>query len=137
MPNYVSVFGVWKPAHEKVYLPDEERIHDGEDREARRIIDENGGSMGQHYKTNLDLITIARQRGFKDVDEYLTFLGYDPKKAQEKFDEELKKVRKHELPSRNKAADVGRSGGDDESGQGKHIKGAFEAPPNVNVPRMK
>jgi len=136
MPQYVSVFGLWKPAHEKVYLPDEERFHDGEDREARRIIDENGGSMGQHYKTNLDLITIAHQRGFKDVDEYLKFLGYDEKKAQVKFDEELSKVHKHEAPKRLEPARIDRSGGDDTSGHGNHMKGALDAPP-INVPRMK
>lgn len=136
MPHFVSVFGDWKAGKEKVYLPDEERIYEGKDRAALQVLEENGGSLGSHFKSSMDLVMRAKNLGFENVDEYLKFAGYDEKKAQERFDKELNVVHKHELPKRINPAKIERSGGDDTSGNGNHLKGEFKAPP-INTPRMK
>ena len=136
MPNFVSVFGEWKPATEKVYLPDEEKIYEGADRAALQMLQDNGGTIGQHFKMSADLVMRVKNLGFSSVDEYLKFMGFDEKKHQERFDQILKKVQKHDLPKRTNAV-TPPSGGDDTSGHGNHIKGEFAAPSGVNVPRMK
>jgi len=139
MPNFVSEFGVWKAATERVVDPDApvgKEIYEGPDRAAMQMLKENGDTIGQHFKTNMDFVMRVKQLGFASIDDYLKFIGHDEKKQQAKFDELLKRVNKHELPERHSAVRIDVSGGDDTSGHGNHMKGDLNAPP-INVPRMK
>ena len=139
MPNFVSEFGVWKPGTERVVDPDApvgKEIYQGADRAALKMLEEQGGTIGQHFKTNMDFVMRVKQLGFSSIEDYLKFIGHDEKQQQAKFDELLKKVNKHELPARHVPASITSSGGDDTSGHGQHMKGELDAPP-VNVPRMK
>ena len=139
MPNFVSEFGVWKAAQERVVDPKApvgQEIYEGPDRAALEMLEKNDGSIGHHFKTDMDFVGMVRKLGFGSTKEYLEFMGFDEKKHQARFDELLKKVNKHELPVKKQAAHIDLAGGEDTSGQGNHMRGELNAPP-INVPRMK
>jgi hypothetical protein len=100
-------------------LPGAEYIYEGPDRAAMfQWWEENGKpsaekikemgegnvTFGEDFRMNTEFLEqYAKARnmfGFKDVDEYLEYLGYDQAKAHKKFEEKASKVTFHELPSR-------------------------------------
>ncbi len=69
--------------------------------------------------------------GFKDVDEYLKYIGYDQKKLHESFLKKASVVATHDAPSRiNEIQRVG--GGTDQANPGKNLRyGGFGDMPAV------
>ena len=114
MASYVSLEGVWYPAKEHAVLEHlsgtKNEIYDGPDRSAELElakaygVDETGKpkviTFGMNFRENPDFIDFVRQRGFKDAEEYLKFIGYDAKAAKEVFDRQAAVIIKHKLPER-------------------------------------
>ena len=151
MPNYVSKGGVWYPAKEKVGLTNlsgktkevdgkkvkhgDPYVYEGPDRAALfelYQIDQSGKTttLGQDFKTDPEFINRVRQLGFKDVDEYLKSVGYDPEQVEVEFKKKARVVNKHELPERVKEIET-LGGGKDFSGQGKDVRGGFGQPQDL------
>jgi hypothetical protein len=141
MPSWISNLGIWKPANEYAVNPNAERgkeVYSGVDRAAtEQLIQDKVDHLGQSYKMNPDLIRMARELNFKDVDEYLlTMHGVDVNKLSKDAEEKIKNiVVDHKDPAR-KPASTFRSGGDDESMSGKGRKGGFETPNDVPSARI-
>lgn len=134
MPNFISKEGVWEPARERVVDPNApagQEIYEGPDREAVKIIQENGGMLGQHYSLDPEMVMRARQLGFETVDDYLKMYNYNKERAIKAYEEAKSKLVTHGNPAR-KAPVVVESGGQDTSGQGNSVKGGFgQAPVQV------
>ena len=110
--------GKWHPAKEKIGLtnksdkdmvykgevipPGGPFVYDGPDREAVRMIKENGGvdaeTLGDDFTTSPDFIQVTRNMGFNSVEEYLQFHGYDYDKMLKDFEEKASSVKSHEEP---------------------------------------
>jgi hypothetical protein len=139
MPSWVSKGGIWEPAQERVVDPNAPRgkeVYEGLDRAALEQLKEEGvNSLGQSFRLDPELQTRARQMGFKDVDEYLKTYGWDIKKAEEDYLKKKSQVNEHKEEVRRQAP-VFRSGGDDESMQGKGRKGGFDIPADVPSVRL-
>lgn len=149
MASFVSVLGKWYPRRERAVIQNAEpgkEIYDGLDRDALDmmreggLLDENGNPkeyFGDSIYTNMDLLTVARQKGFKDVDEYLKFMGLSAKTMEDKSKVELTKVVTHKDNKRVPAVNPP-SGGDNMAPGGKGgIKGGFELPDNAYVGMKK
>lgn len=130
MPKFVSVLGKWEPQKEKVYLPDQEKIYEGPDRAALEALEENGGQMGVDFRTSPEFVMRVRQMGFNSTEEYLKFYAFDEKDQVAKQKALAGTIHKHELPKRKQGARIDRSGGDDTSGRGNHMKGGFSESPD-------
>lgn len=123
MPSYISHEGVMYPAKEEVGLvnnsdkpikhpntgkmipPGKPYIYEGPCRAAMYelyLADKTGKvtTFGQHFSQNTDFLQMVRNLGFKDKDEYLTFIGYDKKVAEDRFKELASKVTEHDVMSR-------------------------------------
>jgi len=119
MANFITdEKGRWHPAKEKIGLinksdqdmsykgevikPGDPFIYDGPDREAVRMIKEQGGvgaeTLGEDFTTRPEFIQTTRNMGFNSVDEYLKFCGYDEAKFKENFQEKASSVKSHEEP---------------------------------------
>ena len=148
MPTFVSVSGEWSPGKERVALknlsgkvktingqtvePGDDYIYEGPDRAALYLLYEQGSEkLGQHFRTNMDMVNLVRQLGFKTMDEYLDFVGVKETDEEKKSKEALvSKVTRHELPKRIKEIEV-MSGGT-EQGTGTIIrKGGWDRPPDL------
>lgn len=61
-------------------------------------------TFGDDFRTNeafLEQYAKARNMfGFKDVKEYLVYLGYDEKKLKDRFEKNVSRVNVHDLPDR-------------------------------------
>ena len=142
MPTYVSHKGEWHPAKEKVGLinrsgkvktvngqtvqPGEPFIYEGPDRAALfELYNQGVEKLGQNFKRSPEILDIVRKFNFKDIDDYLQFIGYDEAKADKDFEEKAQLISKHELPKRVKEIDVMSGGG------GEYKKGAWDEPPLV------
>lgn len=154
MPNWITdEKGLWHPAKERVALknnsdksivnpsatwsnffgqmvgPGEPYIYEGPDRAAMfELFDQKVENLGHSFFTDPDLITRARQLGYKDVEEYALVMGYDEKKAKERFAKAGAVITKHELPKKVEAIKI-LGGGIDKSGQGQDVYGGFDDPP--------
>ncbi len=124
--------------------PGEPYIYEGPCREALFQlweIDKTGGTttIGEDFRTNTEFLeSYAKARnafGFKDVNEYLGYLGFDEKKVKEDFEAKASKVSKHELP--NRIAEIKRiGGGDNRANPGKDIRyGGFGEPAELTGSR--
>lgn len=123
MPSYISHEGIMYPAKEEVGLVNntdraikhpttgkmipagKPYIYEGPCRAAMYelyLADKTGKTttFGQHFSQNTDFLQMVRNLGFKDKEEYLTFIGYDKKSVDEKFKESAAKVTEHEILSR-------------------------------------
>lgn len=70
--------------------------------------------------------------GFKDVAEYLSYLGYDEASAKKRFAEKSSELKRHELPRR--MAEINKlGGGRDHSGMGNDTYGGFGEPAEMAV----
>lgn len=154
MPRWITdEKGVWHPAKEKVALrnnrkepminpsatwssyygevvqPGEVFIYEGPDRAAMfELFDQKVDSLGADFHNDPDLVSRVKQMGYKDVTEYSKVMGYDEKKAKDRFAKEATKVAQHELPEKVEA--IKRlGGGQDLSGQGNDTYGGFGEPP--------
>lgn len=135
MSRWVSKDGVWHPAKEKVALMNhktgEPFIYDGPDRGALfDLFREKVDTLGMDLRHDSDLLNRIRQLGFKDIDEYLKYVGYDSEKIDSEFKKNASRVNKHELPERVAAIDK-MGGGTDTSGQGNDILGGFGKPKDI------
>ena len=65
-----------------------------------------------------------RQQGFKDIQEYLDFIGYDAEKAKIVFKEKAAEIHKYQEPKR-KPEKLVMGGGVDTSGKGGDLIGGF------------
>lgn len=89
-------------------------------------------TFGEDFRTNNEFMEqYAKFRnmfGFKDVDEYLKYIGYDKEKSHARFLEKASIVAKHDLPGRvPEVKKIG--GGDDKANPGKNLKyGGFGEP---------
>lgn len=129
MPTYISLEGVMHPAKEKVGLvnhsdqplkhpitgemigPGDPYIYEGPDRAAMLelyLADKSGAvtTFGQHFSQNTDFLQMVRNLGFSTKDEYLKFIGYDPKVSKDNFDKKASTINKHELPKKVEAVKV-------------------------------
>ena len=139
MPTWISKGGVWEPAPEYAVdpkAPKGKEIYEGPDREAQKELQEQGD---EHLGTNLphpDMLTLARQLGFKTVDEYLeTMVPGAKKRSEEAYSKAKGVVETHENPPKKKGINPP-SGGDDESRSGKGRKGGFDLPSDVPSARL-
>lgn len=149
MANWVSKDGVFYPAKERVSLknnsgkvlinpsakwskfcgesvqPGDDFIYEGEDRAALfTLFKEKVDVLGQDFRKNPDMIGIARQFGYKDVNAYAKAMGYDAEQVEKNFEERVGAVVRHDLPAR--AKEVSRmGGGNDTTGNGADIIGGF------------
>lgn len=118
-PDRAAMYQWWeengKPTAEQIKAMDQTNITFGDDFRA------NSEFMEQYSK-------FRNMFGFKDVDEYLKYLGYDEKKAHEKFLKNASIVNVHDLPDR--VPEIKKlGGGDDRANPGKNIKfGGFGDP---------
>jgi hypothetical protein len=147
--NFVSKDGVWFPGKERVSLknlsgkvltnpseegskyygeqvqPGDDFIYEGPDRAAMfHLYKEKQDTLGQDFRQNPDMIGIARQFGFKNVDAYAKAMGYDKLKVEEDFLKKASVVAKHYLPTKAKEVLI-MGGGQDSSGGGADIIGGF------------
>lgn len=146
MPAFISKDGVWHPQKEKVALVNrgetftdpvtklvvnkgDPYIYDGPCRAALYElwkIDKTGKTttLGQDFRRAPDFIETWRKLGFKDDLEYLTYIGYDQKEAEQNFKDKASQITKHELPKRIEALQVA-GGGIDTAGGGQDRFGGF------------
>lgn len=130
-------------------MPGQDYIYEGPDRAAMfQWWTENGRpsaeqmqemmgqvTMGEDFRKNSEFMEqyakFRQMFGFKDVKAYLEYLGYDPVKAQERFEKNASQVNTHELPQR--IAEIKRlGGGDDKANPGKNERyGDFGDMPTV------
>lgn len=88
-------------------------------------------TFGEDFRSNTEFMEqYAKFRnmfGFKDVEEYLKYLGYDSAKKQKEFEEKASVVAKHDLPKR--MAEVKKLGGGQDYATGKlNVYGGFGDP---------
>ena len=149
MSTFVSKDGVWYPGKERVSLknisgkvltnpsekgskyfgeevqPGDDFIYEGPDRAAMFLLfKEKVETLGQDFRQNPDMIGIARQFGFKDVNAYAKAMGYDKAKVEEEFLKKASVIAKHDLPAKAKEVLI-MGGGQDSSGGGVDIIGGF------------
>lgn len=149
MATFVSKDGVWYPGKERVSLknisgkvltnpseagskffgeevqPGDDFIYEGPDRAAMFLLfKEKVETLGQDFRQNPDMIGIARQFGFKDVNAYAKAMGYDKLKVKEDFLKKASVIAKHDLPAKAKEVLI-MGGGQDSSGSGADIIGGF------------
>jgi hypothetical protein len=132
MPKWNSLDGVWHPTKEKKFLKNhetgEEYLYEGPDRAALYELHKNQvENLGQDFRRDPETIDRVRKLGFKDMAEYLEYVGYDEEKVKAKFDKESEKINLHELPKKVKAIEV-MGGGKDFAGQGQDKPGGFGKP---------
>jgi len=138
MPNWVSNNGVWEPATEKVSLVDHEGkegrqpgdpyIYEGPDRAALFELWQAGvKTFGQDFRHDPEFLLRIKNLGYKDIDDYLTKIGFNPLEEEKRVKEKKAKVLKHEPPKKGKAIkELG--GGKDFSGMGADKHGDFGLP---------
>jgi hypothetical protein len=135
MSRFISKDGVWHPANEKVALTNhktgEPYIYEGPDRAALyELFQQKVENLGNDFRFDSELINRIRQLGYKDIDEYLQFIGYDSSKVELEFKKNASKINKHELPERIASIEK-MGGGTDTSGQGNDIPGGFGKPKDL------
>lgn len=134
MPKWLSKGGTWFPRKERVALkkPDgTPYIYEGADRAALfELWDQKVENLGMDFRYDPELLNRVRQLGFKDMEEYLKYIGYDEKKVEEHFKKHASIINKHELPEKIKAIET-MGGGTDTSGQGGDIPGGFGKPKDL------
>ena len=130
MPTYISKGGEWFPAKEHAVLPHlsgtSREVYDGPDRAALYALWVESGKpadaknclehLGSSFKNDPDFVNRVRQLGFAKIDDYLAFIGYDEKAANKLADENLVRVKSHEVLKRAKAIEI--DGGGTEFGSG-------------------
>ena len=135
MSRFISKDGVWHPAKEKVALVNrktgEPFIYEGADRAALfELFQQKVETLGTDFRYDADLLNRIRQLGFKDIEEYLKFIGYDSEKVEAHFKKNASIINKHELPEKVAAIEK-MGGGVDTSGQGNDIPGGFGKPKDL------
>lgn len=150
MPRYISKDGVFHPAKEKVSLvnygkpfKDEKTgemvntgdpyIYEGPDRAALYELWKNDpkgkvSTMGRDFRFDPEFMNRVKQLGYKDVEEYLKIIGFDPEESEKEFTEKASVINKHELPKKVKFVQ-NFSGGSENAGEGNDV-GAFSLPPS-------
>lgn len=148
MATFISKDGVWYPAKERVGLtnitdkvkvidgknvePGDPFIYDGPDRAALFALwNDKVETLGMNFRQDPDFINRVRQMGFKDVEEYLTMIGYDKEKVESEFKKKASVVNRHELPKRVEEIQK-MGGGQDFSGMGNDIYGGFGIAPGTD-----
>lgn len=100
---------------------------------------EGNVTFGEDFRSNSEFMEqYAKFRnmfGFKDVDEYLKYLGFDKDKAHARFEQKASIVAVHDLPARSpEIKKLG--GGDDKANPGKNLKyGGFGEPADMPLVR--
>lgn len=141
MPNYVSVDGKWFPAREVVQLPlnqeeieaGKDPVYRGPDREALKELNELGVEhLGHDYRTDIDLLRLARAHNFNTVEEYVSVMGgISPEKNKEAQEKKIKEVVSH-APIRRRKGIKRIAGGSDTANNGNDMVGGFGDPVGVN-----
>lgn len=149
MASWVSKDGVFYPAKERVSLknisgkvlinpsekgskyhgeevqPGDDFIYEGPDRAAMfQLFKDKVDTLGQDFRQNPDMIYMARQFGYKNVEAYAKAVGYDKEKMEAEFSKKASVVAKHELPVGAKEVLI-MGGGQDTSGSGADVIGGF------------
>lgn len=134
MPRFVSDGGVWTPAMERAVIEKtnpvtgekEPEIYVGQDREALKLLEEAGEeTLGQHFSMNPDMFALARQMGYKDVNEYVKAIGFNETQAKELAAKKKAEINTHALPDKKPELKIIDGGGQDRSGNGNGIVGGF------------
>jgi len=145
MAKFVSdQYGEWYPRKEKVGLvntsdktitvngkeipPGDPFIYEGPDRDALTILhqqDPTGGAtkLGKDFRIDPEFLSKVRQLGFKTVNDYFKFIGYDEEKAKEKFEKEVAIPSREEIVRAKDTTKLG--GGRDLSGNNQNYVGGF------------
>lgn len=104
---------------------------------AEQMQDKIDGSVtfGDDFRKNTEFMEqygkFRQMFGFKNVDEYLSYIGYDPKKTHAKFLEKASVITTHDAPSRIKEIQMV-GGGTDRANPGKNLRyGGFGEMPTV------
>ena len=134
MAQWISKGGVWHPAKEKVGLKKKDGtpyIYSGADRAALyELWQQKVETLGMDFRYDPELLNRIRQLGFKDMNEYLTHIGYNEKEVEENFKKNASVVNLHELPERIQAIET-MGGGTDTPGGGGDIPGGFGKPKDL------
>lgn len=98
---------------------------------------EGNVTFGENFRQNSEFMEqYAKFRtmfGFKDVDEYLKYLGYDKDKAHKRFLEKASQIAIHDLPMRSPEIKT-LGGGTDKANPGKNLKyGGFGEPAELTA----
>ena len=141
MPRFISNGGEWSPAKEQIGLinksnevfvydgkeiqPGEHFIYDGPDREALKMLHEQGEEkLGKNFHHDPDFMQAVRNMGFDNVKQYLKIIGYDEAKQKAEFEAKASVVSRHELPQRVREINI-MGGGKDTSGNKADTIGGF------------
>lgn len=97
---------------------------------------EGNVTFGEDFRVNTEFMEqYAKFRnmfGFKDVEEYLKYIGYDAFKSNARFKEKAQIVAKHDLP--NRVPEIKKlGGGDDKANPGKNLQYGGFGEPNMVV----
>ena len=144
MPKWNSDGGIWTPRKERVALKrtnketgeEEDYIYEGLDRGALKQLDEDdateAGFIGQDFTENAEMYEIARKKGFDNVEDYVTKMGYNKEKAKAKAAENKKKVNTHAAPKKVKGKKFYGGGTNQGGNSTADIDGGFGAAPAIN-----
>lgn len=133
----------------QIVQPGQDYIYEGPDRAAMyQWWEENGKptaeqmkdlignvTFGEDFRTNSEFMAqyakFRQMFGFKDVEAYLKYLGYDSEKVHAKFLQKASVVTTHDAPARIKEIKM-LGGGDDKANPGKNQRfGDFGEMPAV------
>lgn len=92
-------------------------------------------TFGEDFRKNNEFMEqyakFRQMFGFKNVEEYLTYLGYDQKKLHEQFLKKATVISTHDAPSKVREIQMV-GGGDDKANPGKNLRyGGFGEVPAV------
>lgn len=137
MPSWISKGGVWEPAEEYAVNPNApkgQEIYKGPDREAVKILKEEGVDHLGTALPDADMLRLARSLGYDSIDKYLAEMVPGAKERSEAAYKKAKGiVEDHKDVPRIKGTDF--EGGGKNTAPGadpkSHRKGGFGEKPEV------
>jgi len=142
MPSFISDKGVWSPAKEEIGLinksekiieykgkkikPGQPFIYNGPDREALKLLNEQGaGTLGTDFRHDPEFRQAVRNQGFETVEDYLKNIEYDEEADTKKFKEKAASVKAHEVPEKVEQIKTMGGGKDFSGNKDNDIVGGF------------
>lgn len=142
MPTFISKMGKWYPAHEKVGLtnksdnsfeydgkiiqPGEPFVYEGEDREAKKMLEEAGQDhLGTDFREDSEFHDFINSKWQGDQAKYLKRIGFDEAKEVEKFNEKLPNAKSHTVPVKSQERIIVAGGKDTTGNKSNDVIGGF------------
>jgi hypothetical protein len=114
-----------------------EQLGKPSEEEMKKRLENKDLTIGEDFRRNNEFLeSYAKAKnalGFKDVEEYLAYVGYDEKKVRADFESKASVIKLHELPQRiEEIKRIG--GGDNKANPGKDIRyGGFGEPAELRA----